>query len=108
MIRYKIEGGQIREQDCRGTMMENCADVSMLVNGIYSMMAKTQPAAARMFKWMLQTGLSDNSGPIWQPEDYDGISIVTRRPRDEHVDRPAENTRSGRGIDEEGKKNDRR
>lgn len=92
MIRYKIEGGQIRELDCRGTMMEKCADVLMLVNGIYSIIAKTQPAGAKMFKWMLQTALSDDDGPIWQPEDYDGILIATRRPRDEHVDRPAEDT----------------
>lgn len=107
MIRYKIEGGQIRELDCQGTMMENYADVLMLVNGIYSMLAKTHPVAAKVFKWTLQAGLSDDNGPVWQPEDYDGISIVTRRPRSEHVDRPAEDTRSGRGADEKGEKNDR-
>lgn len=56
--------------------MENCADVSMLINGIYSMMIKSQPIVAKLFKEMTAAALSDDKSPIWKPEDYDGIAVV--------------------------------
>ena len=86
MIHFEIEGGQIQKLDCQGTLVENCADVSMLINGIYSMMIKSQPIVAKLFKEMTAAALSDDKSPIWKPEDYDGIAVVGVKPRDEHVD----------------------
>lgn len=49
MIHYKIEDGQILEMDVRGSLKENLADVAMLANGIYSMLAKSRPDVAEDF-----------------------------------------------------------
>ena len=49
MIHYKIEDGQILEMDVRGSLKENLADVAMLANGIYSMLAKKQAGCSKGF-----------------------------------------------------------
>lgn len=56
MIHYKIEDGQILEMDVRGSLKENLADVAMLANGIYSMLAKSRPDVAEVFGWRYQRG----------------------------------------------------
>lgn len=95
-----MRGRQIQKLDCQGTLAENCIDVSMLINGIYSMMIKSQPSVAKLFREAIAAAVSDDKSPVWKPEDYDGITIVGVKPRDEHVD--------CKGYDEEEKENDKR
>lgn len=75
MIHYKIEDGQILEMDVRGSLKENLADVAMLANGIYSMLAKSRPDVAEVFRLVLSAGMLPGSA-IWKKQDYDGIAIV--------------------------------
>lgn len=75
MIHYKIEDGQILEMDVRGTMEENLADVAMLINGIYSMIAKSRPDVAEVFRRVLLAGIAPDS-PTWEKRDYNGLAIV--------------------------------
>lgn len=75
MIHYKIENGQILEMDVRGSLKENLADVAMLANGIYSMLAKSRPDVAEVFRLALSAGMLPSSA-IWKKQDYDGIAIV--------------------------------
>nr|DAK54141.1 MAG TPA: hypothetical protein [Caudoviricetes sp.] len=75
MIHYKIEDGQILEMDVRGSLKENLADVAMLANGIYSMLAKSRPDVAEVFRLALSAGMLPGSA-IWKKQDYDGIAIV--------------------------------
>lgn len=75
MIHYKIEDGQILEMDVRGSLKENLADVAMLANGIYSMLAKSRPDVAEVFRLALSAGMLPRS-VIWKKQDYDGIAIV--------------------------------
>ena len=75
MIHYKIEDGQILEMDVRGSLKENLADVAMLANGIYSMLAKSRPDVAEVFWLALSAGMLPGSA-IWKKQDYDGIAIV--------------------------------
>lgn len=75
MIHYKIEDGQILEMDVRGSLKENLADVAMLANGIYSMLAKSRPDVAEVFRLALLAGMLPGSA-IWKKQDYDGIAIV--------------------------------
>lgn len=75
MIHYKIEDGQILEIDVRGSLKENLADVAMLANGIYSMLAKSRPDVAEVFRLALSAGMLPCSA-IWKKQDYDGIAIV--------------------------------
>lgn len=78
MIHYKIEDGQILEMDVRGSLKENLADVAMLANGIYSMLAKSRPDVAEVFRLVLSAGMLPGS-TIWKKQDYDGIAIVQER-----------------------------
>lgn len=75
MIHYKIEDGQILEMDVRGSLKENLADVAMLANGIYSMLAKSRPDVVEVFRLALSAGMLPGSA-IWKKQDYDGIAIV--------------------------------
>ena len=75
MIHYKIEDGQILEMDVRGSLKENLADVAMLANGIYSMLAKSRPDVVEVFRLALSAGMLPGSA-IWEKQDYDGIAIV--------------------------------
>ena len=75
MIHYKIKDGQILEMDVRGTMEENLADIAMLINGIYSMIAKSRPDVAKVFRRVLLAGIAPDS-PTWEKQDYNGLSIV--------------------------------
>lgn len=75
MIHYKIEDGQILEMYVRGSLKENLADVAMLANGIYSMLAKSRPDVAEVFRLALSAGMLPRS-VIWKKQDYDGIAIV--------------------------------
>lgn len=75
MIHYKIEDGQILEMDVRGSLKENLTDVAMLANGIYSMLAKSRPDVAEVFRLALSAGMLQGSA-IWKKQDYDGIAIV--------------------------------
>ena len=75
MIHYKIEDGQILEMDVRGSLKENLADVAMLANGIYSMLAKSRPDVAEVFRLALSAGMLPDSA-TWKKQDYDGIAIV--------------------------------
>ena len=75
MIHYKIEDGQILEMDVRGSLKENLADVAMLANGIYSMLAKSRPDVAEVFRLALSAGMLQDSA-ILKKQDYDGIAIV--------------------------------
>lgn len=75
MIHYKIEDGQILEMDVRGSLKENLVDVAMLANGIYSMLAKSRPDVAEVFRLALSAGMFPGSA-IWKKQDYDGIAIV--------------------------------
>ena len=75
MIHYKIEDGQILEMDVRGSLKENLADVAMLANGIYSMLAKSRPDVAEVSRLALSAGMLPHS-TIWKKQDYDGIAIV--------------------------------
>ena len=75
MIHYKIEDGQILEMDVRDSLKENLADVAMLANGIYSMLAKSRPDVAEVFRLALSAGMLPRS-VIWKKQDYDGIAIV--------------------------------
>ena len=75
MIHYKIEDGQILEIDVRGSLKENLADVAMLANGIYSMLAKSRPDVAEVLRLALSAGMLPGLA-IWKKQDYDGIAIV--------------------------------
>ena len=75
MIHYKIEDGQILEMDVRGSLKENITDVAMLANGIYSMLAKSRPDVAEVFRLTLSAGMLPGSA-IWGKQDYDCIAIV--------------------------------
>lgn len=75
MIHYKIEDGKILDMDVRGSLKENLADVAMLANGIYSMLAKSRPDVAEVFRFALSAGMLQGSA-IWKKQDYDGIAIV--------------------------------
>lgn len=75
MIHYKIEDGQILEMDVRGSLKENLAEVAMLANGVYSMLAKNRPDVAEVFRLALSAGMLPDSA-IWEKQDYDGIVIV--------------------------------
>jgi len=75
MINYKIKNGSIAEMDVRGKMDENLVDVAMLINGIYSMLAKARPDAAEVFKRALVAGIAPGS-PIREKRDYEGLAIV--------------------------------
>jgi hypothetical protein len=74
MIHYKIEDGQILEMNVRGSLKENLADAAMLANGIYSMLAKSRPDVAEVFRLALSAGMLSDSA-IWKKQDYDGIAI---------------------------------
>ncbi len=75
MIHYKIEDGQILEMDVRGSLKENLAEVAMLANGIYSMLAKSRPDVAEVFRLALSAGMLPDLA-TWKKQDYDGIAIV--------------------------------
>lgn len=75
MIHYKIEDGQILEMNVRGSLKENLADVAMLANGIYSMLAKSRPDVAEVFRLTLSAGMLPGSA-MWKKQDYDCIAIV--------------------------------
>lgn len=75
MIHYKIEHGQILEMEVEGSLKENLADVAMLANGIYSMLAKSRPDVADAFRYALVAGMHPGS-PVWDKRNYDGIAIV--------------------------------
>ncbi len=75
MINYRIENGSIVEMDVSGAMEENLADVAILINGIYSMIAKSRPDVAEVFKRALLAGTAPDS-PVWEKQDYNGIAIV--------------------------------
>ena len=75
MINYKIENGSIIEMDVEGSMEENLAEVAMLINGIYSMIAKTRPDVAEVFKHVLLAGIEPSS-PVWEKRDYNGLAII--------------------------------
>ena len=75
MIHYKIGDGHILEMDVRGSLKENLADVAMLANGIYSMLAKTRPDVANVFRYTLVAGMQPGS-PVWAKSDFDGLVII--------------------------------
>lgn len=74
MMKYRIEKEQIRELEINSTLPELAAECSMLLNAIYSMLAR-QGKAADMFKQMMQVTVMDNS-PVRKPTPFGGISMA--------------------------------
>lgn len=74
MMKYRIEKEQIRELETNSTLPELAVECSVLLNAIYSMLAR-QGKAADMFKQMMQVTVMDNS-PVWEPTPFGGISMA--------------------------------
>lgn len=74
MMKYRIEKEQIRELETNSTLPEMAAECSLLLNAIYSMLAR-QGKAADTFKQMMQLATGDDS-PVWEPTPFGGISMA--------------------------------
>lgn len=74
MMEYRIEERQIRALKADGTLLETTAECAMLINAIYSMLAR-QGKAADIFKQAMQIAVTDDS-PVWESTPFDGVSMA--------------------------------
>ena len=84
MMRYKINDNHgIEELISSGSMKTTLTEVTMLINGLYCALAKSDELAAEAFKYGM-LGVLTPTSPAWNKHDVDCISIVQRKDKDSH------------------------
>lgn len=83
MISYKNENGNVKELAAGGSMKDLLAESAYLLTAIYGMLARSDKAAAEIFKVSMMMAVGDPESPVWQDPKPDCLSIIERRKKEE-------------------------
>ena len=78
MLSYKNENGIVKELADGGTMGDLLAESAYLLTAVYSMLARSDKAAAEIFKVSMMMAVGDPESPVWKNIEPDCLSIVQR------------------------------
>lgn len=80
MLEVKVSKEGIKMMSM-GSGLEMLADVSMIINKLYSALYNQDPRSGEAFKSELQRAIADHNWPGWEPTK-DGKMVVISSPRE--------------------------
>lgn len=78
MISYKNENGNVKELAAEGMMGDLLVESAYLLTAVYGMIARSDKAAAEIFKVSMMMAVGDPESPVWKNIEPNCISIVQR------------------------------
>lgn len=69
-----------------GDIVEISADVALVINGIYSQLAHSDPVLAQIFRYNLTKLINDPQNPVWNTSaPGDGMCIIQPKNHEEEI-----------------------